>query len=272
MTAPPALARRRRRHRRTACKPTPPSPAARRLHALEFSSSKVIRSVHTGGVACLDLDAVEQRYLLAGAGDASIAIYDTQAPSAADKQAAQEAAREAAGTEAALTSNQRYLRPSGQAEAARTRGGASEHAALAVVSKQTPGAHRFSVSAVAWYPVDCGLFVSGARARASRLLLLLLLGAGQPAERQGGFGAALDAGPPTPLPPNQPRSRHLSLPLAGGFDSEVKVWDANSLQVVSTFALDSRVYAAAMSAVATSHCLVAVGSGDTQVGALGRVG
>lgn len=55
-------------------------------------------------------------------------------------------------------------------------------------------------------------------------------------------------------------------PPAGGLDNEVKVWDTNSLQVVCGFAIGSRVYAAAMSAVATSHCLVAVGSGDTQVG------
>ena len=147
----------------------PPRPTCRRrLHALEFSTSKVIRSVHTGGVACLDLDAVEQRYLLAGAGDASLAIYDTQAPSAADRQAEQEAAREAAGTAAALTSNARFLRPSGQAAAARARGGASEHAALAVVGRQTPGAHRYSVSAAAWYPVDSGLFVSGESLAAKR--------------------------------------------------------------------------------------------------------
>lgn len=52
---------------------------------------------------------------------------------------------------------------------------------------------------------------------------------------------------------------------AGGFDSEVKVWDANSLAVVSSFSLGARVYAASMSTAATSHCLVAVGSGDTKV-------
>lgn len=55
---------------------------------------------------------------------------------------------------------------------------------------------------------------------------------------------------------------------AGGYDSEVKVWDTNSLQVVCSFSLAARVHAAAMSACATSHCLVAVGSGDTQVGCL----
>lgn len=54
-----------------------------RLRTLEFSNAKVIRSVHTGGVAALDLETGEQRYLLAGAGDGSIAVYDTQVPTSA---------------------------------------------------------------------------------------------------------------------------------------------------------------------------------------------
>ncbi|PRW58966.1 DNA excision repair ERCC-8-like isoform B [Chlorella sorokiniana] len=182
-----------------------------RLQSLEFSHSKVIRSVHTGGVFCMDLDAGEQRYLLAGAADASIAVYDTQQPSPAAAQQQQEQAREAASTAAALTSNAVYLRDSAQVAAARGNAKHTEHAAVLTITKQSPQAHKFSVSAVAWYPVDSGLFVSG------------------------------------------------------GYDNEVKVWDTNSLQVVCHFELAARVHAAAMSACATSHCLVAVGSGDTQV-------
>lgn len=44
-----------------------------------FSREKSISSVHTGGVTWLDLDCVEERYLLAGAADGSVAAYDVQA-------------------------------------------------------------------------------------------------------------------------------------------------------------------------------------------------
>ncbi len=144
---------------------TATSTLSRRLQSLEFSHSKVIRSVHTGGVFCMDLDPGEQRYLLAGAADASIAVYDTQQPSpaAAQQQQQQQQAREAAGAEAALTSNAAYLRDSAQVAAARGSAEHSEHAAVLSINKQSPQAHKYSVSAVAWYPVDSGLFVSGER-------------------------------------------------------------------------------------------------------------
>lgn len=117
--------------------------------------------MHTGGVAALDLDAVEQRYLLAGAGDASIAVYDVQQATAEAEAATQAAAREAAGAEAALSASTRTLRPSAQAGVAAANTEHTEHAALLTIGKAAPGAHRFSVSCVAWYPVDTGLFVSG---------------------------------------------------------------------------------------------------------------
>ena len=121
----------------------------------------MIRSAHAGGVLALDLDPAERRYLLAGGADATLAIYDTQQPSG-DAATPADTAREAAGTAAALTSNAAYLRDSAQVAAARRGNTHTEHAALAVVGKQAPQAHCFSVSSVAWYPVDTGLFVSGA--------------------------------------------------------------------------------------------------------------
>lgn len=130
-----------------------------RLHTLEFSTEKVIQSAHTGAVTCMDLDHGEQRYLLAGAADASLAVYDTQQPSAEEAVAQQHEERNAAhGASAAHDPMAAPLRVSRQASEA---GAATDHAALFSISKQAPQGHRFSVSAVAWYPVDGGLFVSG---------------------------------------------------------------------------------------------------------------
>jgi DNA excision repair protein ERCC-8 len=107
----------------------------------------------------MDLDHGEQRYLLAGAADASLAVYDTQQPSAAEVASQQEEERGAAhGASAALDATLAPLRASRQAAEA---GAAADHAALFSITKQAPQGHRFSVSAVAWYPVDGGLFVSG---------------------------------------------------------------------------------------------------------------
>ncbi len=53
--------------------------AGGRASCLEFSREKVIKSAHNGGVTWLDLDCVEERYLLAGAADGSVAAYDVQA-------------------------------------------------------------------------------------------------------------------------------------------------------------------------------------------------
>ena len=74
-----------RAHTRCPPSPCPPtilrSPTHARPHSLlslGFSCDKVLRSAHGGGVTCLALDPVERRYLLAGAADATLAVYDTQ--------------------------------------------------------------------------------------------------------------------------------------------------------------------------------------------------
>lgn len=51
-----------------------------------------------------------------------------------------------------------------------------------------------------------------------------------------------------------------------------QVWDSNHLQVVGDFDLAARVYAVAMSPIATSHCLVAAAGTDPQVAAAKRQG
>ena len=67
--------------------------AGGRASCLEFSREKVINSAHNGGVTWLDLDCVEERYLLAGAADGSVAAYDVQAcPQRTCVQAAEQAA------------------------------------------------------------------------------------------------------------------------------------------------------------------------------------
>lgn len=45
--------------------------------------------------------------------------------------------------------------------------------------------------------------------------------------------------------------------ISGGMDCAVNVWDANTLQVVSSFKFDSHVNTCQMSAIATAHTLIA---------------
>ena len=45
----------------------------------------------------------------------------------------------------------------------------------------------------------------------------------------------------------------------------LQVWDTNSLVPVCTFGLPDRVFALDMSQVAAVHCLIAVGSAESQV-------
>jgi DNA excision repair protein ERCC-8 len=74
----------------------------------------------------LQVDCTEARYLLAGAADGSVGVYDTQQPTFVDS---------------ALH--------------------VAKHEALFTVDKSVPQGHVFSVSSVQWYPVDTGLFVTG---------------------------------------------------------------------------------------------------------------
>lgn len=52
--------------------------ALSRAASLELSTSKELVSVHKAGIESLCLDQIEQRYLLAGAADGSIAAYDCE--------------------------------------------------------------------------------------------------------------------------------------------------------------------------------------------------
>ncbi|KAJ7569020.1 hypothetical protein O6H91_01G057600 [Diphasiastrum complanatum] len=148
----------------------------RRSRSLQLAKRKEIVSAHKSGVNSLQIDAAESRYLLAGASDGSIAIYDTQQAT--------------------------HFDPSSQI---------AKHEALSTIDRRTNEGHEYAVSSVHWYPIDTGLFVSGS------------------------------------------------------FDRYVKIWDSNLLQVELQFKMPGKVYAVAMSAVASAHMLIATGTEDVRV-------
>lgn len=96
-----------------------------RNSSIQLSNHKEIVSAHRGSVNSLQVDLTEGRYLLAGAADASVAVYDVQC-----------ASHEGNGLVA-------------------------RHKSLFVVDKQHEHGHKYAISSVSWYPVDTGLFITG---------------------------------------------------------------------------------------------------------------
>lgn len=72
----------------------------------------------------LDLERAENRYLLAGSADCSVAVYDVAQPTAGGH-------------------------------------GPGDYGSVLKITASNPDCHRYSVSSVAWYPIDTGLFVTG---------------------------------------------------------------------------------------------------------------
>lgn len=149
---------------------------AERARHIDLSTHKEIVSAHHSGINSLQIDCTEARYLLAGAADGSVGVYDTQQPTVVDS---------------ALQ--------------------IAKHEALFTVDKTVPQGHLYSVSSVQWYPVDTGLFVTGS------------------------------------------------------FDKNINLWDTNTHQVELQFKMPGKVYAISMSAMATTHMLVAAGTEDVRV-------
>lgn len=149
---------------------------AERARHIDLSTHKEIVSAHHSGINSLQIDCTEARYLLAGAADGSVGVYDTQQPTFVDS---------------ALQ--------------------IAKHEALFTVDKTVPQGHLYSVSSVQWYPVDTGLFVTGS------------------------------------------------------FDKNINLWDTNTHQVELQFKMPGKVYAISMSAMATTHMLVAAGTEDVRV-------
>ncbi|KAH7847185.1 hypothetical protein Vadar_022990 [Vaccinium darrowii] len=97
-----------------------------RVQSLQLSNHKEIISPHRGSVNSLQVDLTEGRYLLSGASDASVAIYDVQR--ATDYEGG---------------------------------GLVAKHKSLVVVDKQHEHGHKYAISSAIWYPVDTGLFITG---------------------------------------------------------------------------------------------------------------
>ncbi len=95
-----------------------------RARLLDFSQRKLIATEHEGAVVQLSLDPVENRYLLAGAADATVAVYDTCATQL----------------------------DAGHTESCRS---------VLKVARNNNHCHKYSITSVAWYPIDSGLFVTG---------------------------------------------------------------------------------------------------------------
>nr|GEY51224.1 DNA excision repair protein ERCC-8-like [Tanacetum cinerariifolium] len=93
---------------------------------LQLSNHKEIISPHRGSINSLQVDLTEGRYLISGASDASLAVYDTQ-------------------------------------RATEYEGGGliAKHKPILLVDKQHQNGHKYAISTAIWYPVDTGLFVTG---------------------------------------------------------------------------------------------------------------
>ncbi|KAI3972751.1 hypothetical protein MKX01_019409 [Papaver californicum] len=97
-----------------------------RISSLELSNYKEIVSTHKGAVNSLQVDLIEGRYLLAGASDGSIAVYDVQSSTKHEGN-----------------------------------GMVAKHERILVVDMRHEQGHKYAVSSATWYPIDTGLFISG---------------------------------------------------------------------------------------------------------------
>ncbi|KZV31577.1 DNA excision repair protein ERCC-8-like [Dorcoceras hygrometricum] len=100
--------------------------ATARLSSIQLSNYKEIVSSHRGSVDSLQVDLTEGRYLLAGAADATVAVYDVQ-----------------------------------RATSYEGGGLIAKHKSVFVINKQHENGHRYAISSAVWYPMDTGLFVTG---------------------------------------------------------------------------------------------------------------
>ncbi|WIA19361.1 hypothetical protein OEZ85_003989 [Tetradesmus obliquus] len=96
-----------------------------RICNLSLSRHTSVDTSQVGGIRWLDLDSVEQRYLLTAAADSTLEAFDVLAAAAGSGQ------------------EQVQLSP------------------LFTVKRGHPAAHKYQVTSINWYPVDTGLFITG---------------------------------------------------------------------------------------------------------------
>ncbi|KAL2529550.1 Transducin/WD40 repeat-like superfamily protein [Forsythia ovata] len=97
-----------------------------RLSSIQLSNHKEIVSSHRGSINSLQVDLTEGRYLIAGASDATVAVYDVQ-------------------------------RATDYVEGDQI----EKHKSIFVINKQHDHGHKYAISSAMWYPVDTGLFITG---------------------------------------------------------------------------------------------------------------
>uniref|UniRef100_A0A7N0TIJ6 DNA excision repair protein ERCC-8 n=1 Tax=Kalanchoe fedtschenkoi TaxID=63787 RepID=A0A7N0TIJ6_KALFE len=97
-----------------------------RVASIQLSNHKEFVSPHKGAINCLQVDLAEGRYLLSGAADASVAVFDVQG--ATDYEGG---------------------------------GLIAKHKSIFTVDKLHESGHQYAVSSAIWYPIDTGLFITG---------------------------------------------------------------------------------------------------------------
>eukprot|EP01112_Ceratiomyxa_fruticulosa_P021493 TRINITY_DN757_c0_g1_i1.p1 TRINITY_DN757_c0_g1~~TRINITY_DN757_c0_g1_i1.p1 ORF type:complete len:403 (+),score=63.24 TRINITY_DN757_c0_g1_i1:257-1465(+) len=95
----------------------------RRTYSLVLSAKRQVVAPHKAPITCIDIDKTDARYLLSGSTNSSVALYDVQEK---------------------INTDQHTFNP------------------LFTITKSThKDAHKFSVSALQWYPHDTGMFLTG---------------------------------------------------------------------------------------------------------------
>ena len=120
-----------------------------------------------GEALWLDLDAAEQRYLLAAAGDGAIELFDVAAANAGSGHGG--GGGSGSGAAAAPLAPIGSARQRGGGGGGANGGGGSRNAGGGGGGGGSASAHRFAATCVSWYPVDSGMFVSGSADKTLRL-------------------------------------------------------------------------------------------------------